>query len=170
MSQQFAGWQRTAAHWVVPVRLASKSCPLFGTPEITPHSFGFPITKKTLTHWCKINGRPWRWLGNWSTYKEKIRDLGFFSLKKIRLKEQEKSYCCLMGGHKGSWAQWQDKKQWPWVANRQSTFKYKELLFFLTKGAVKHWKRSPTEAVDSPSLETKEPDLGLSTLIELNLF
>ena len=58
-SQQFAGQQRrTAAYWVVPVRLASKSFPLSGTPKITSHSFGFPITRKTLTEWSEFNGGP----------------------------------------------------------------------------------------------------------------
>ena len=59
-SQQSAGQQRTAAYWVVPVRLASKSSPVSGSPEITSHSFAFPITRKTLTKWTKFNGGPSR--------------------------------------------------------------------------------------------------------------
>lgn len=37
---------------------------------------------------------------NHRTYKEKMKDVGLFSLKKRHLGEQEKSYCCLMGGDK----------------------------------------------------------------------
>lgn len=58
MSQQFAAQQRTAACWVLPVRLSSKSYPLSGTPEIASHSFGLPIRKKTLTYWSEFNGGP----------------------------------------------------------------------------------------------------------------
>lgn len=47
--------QRAAAYWIV-VRLANNSFSLSGTPKITSHSFGFPITRKTLTLWRESNG------------------------------------------------------------------------------------------------------------------
>lgn len=55
-SEQFAGQQRAAAYWIVPVRLAGNSLPLLGTPKITSQSFGFPITRKALTLWRESNG------------------------------------------------------------------------------------------------------------------
>lgn len=56
MSQKTAGQQQTAAYWVVPVRLARKSSPLSGTPEVTFYSLGFSITRRTLTECCEFTG------------------------------------------------------------------------------------------------------------------
>ena len=93
-------------------------------------------------------------------YKDRLRELGLFSLEKRRLQgDLITAFQCL----KGAYTQEALFQLFEWVNNNSTKgngFKLKEGRFrlnirrkFFTERVVRCWNRLPREAVDAPSLE-----------------
>ena len=111
------------------------------------------------------------------SYEERMRELGFFSLEKRRLRRDlTAAFQYLKGAYKKDGDRLFTKAYSS--MRRGNGFKLKEGRFRLdrrkksfTTRVVKHWHRLPREVVNAPSLETFKVQLKgvLSNLIQLNI-
>jgi len=94
------------------------------------------------------------------SYKERLKELGLFSLEKRRLQaDLTEAFQCIKGAYRKD-----GDRRFSRASNDRTMdngFKVKEGRFrldirkkFFTMRVVKHWHRLPREVVEAPSLET----------------
>jgi len=111
------------------------------------------------------------------SYKERLRDLGLFSLKKRRLQgDFIAAFQYLNGAYKKDGGRLfsracSDRTRGNGFKLREGRFTLGIRKTFFTMSVVKHWNRLPREVIDAPSLETLKVRLAraLSNLIQLKM-
>jgi len=101
--------------------------------------------------------------GEHSSYKERLRDLAFFSLEKRRLWEDIiVAFQHLKGAYKQEGERLftrvdSDRTRGNGFKLRQERFRLYIRRKFFTQRVVTHWNRLPKEVVDAPSLRHSRP-------------
>jgi len=94
------------------------------------------------------------------SYKERLRQLGLFSLEKSRLQGdltaafQYLKGTCKRAGEGLFTRAWSDRTRNNSFKLRGGRFRLEIMKKFFTMRVVKHWHRLPSKVVEAPSLET----------------